>query len=174
MRIYLASRYSRREELCGYRDQLRAAGHTVQAVWLDGQHQISDTGVPIGEHGEALVEGTAVSDAVLAERESDSPSALAAAMRQKFAQDDFRDVTMCELLIAFTEQPRSEGGRSRGGRHVELGIALGMMKRVWIVGPRENIFCWLEDVRQFDTFEEAMAALHRECNRPVEMASEYA
>lgn len=31
MRIYLASRYSRRLELCGYRDQLRAIGVDVQA-----------------------------------------------------------------------------------------------------------------------------------------------
>lgn len=157
MRIYLAARYSRREELCGYREQLRAAGHTVQAVWLDGEHQISDTGKPIGEHGEALVEGTLRPGERLSQEDM---SARAAALRQKFAQDDFRDVTMCELLIAFTEPPRS--GNSRGGRHVELGIALGHMKRVWIVGPRENIFCWLDDVRQFDNWQECLAALTRE------------
>ncbi|HZZ79637.1 MAG TPA: hypothetical protein VFE62_14045 [Gemmataceae bacterium] len=58
MNIYLAARYSRRVELCGYREQLRAMGHTVDAVWLNGEHQISDTGEPIGEHGESLVEGS--------------------------------------------------------------------------------------------------------------------
>lgn len=146
MRIYLAARYSRRLELCDYREQLREMGHTVQAVWLDGEHQISDHGTPIGEHGEALVEG-----------DDGSQSARAAALRQKFAHDDFRDVSMCELLIAFTEPPRSNA--SRGGRHVELGIAMGMMKQVWVVGPRENIFCWLEDVRQFDTWEMCLAFL---------------
>jgi hypothetical protein len=149
MRIYLAARYSRRLELCGYRDQLRGLGHDVQAVWLDGEHQISDHGKPIGEHGEALVEG-----------DDGSASERAAALRSKFAQDDFRDVSSCELLIAFTEPPRSNA--SRGGRHVELGIALGMMKRVWIVGPRENIFCWLEDVRQFETWADCIAMLPRE------------
>lgn len=147
MRIYLAARYSRRLELCGYRDQLHAAGHTVQAVWLDGEHQISDTGTPIGESGEALVEG-----------DDGSRTERAAALRSKFAQDDFRDVVMCELLIAFTEPPRV--ANSRGGRHVELGIALGQMKRVWIVGPRENIFCWLDDVRQFDTWGECLGFLN--------------
>ena len=154
MRIYLAGRYSRRLELCGYREQLRRLGHTVQAVWLDGEHQISNEGLPIGEQGESLVEGT------LRPGERLSPedmSERAAALRSKFAGDDFRDVLMCELLIAFTEPPRSSA--SRGGRHVELGIALGQMKRVWIVGPRENIFCWLEDVRQFDTWGEAMRQL---------------
>lgn|SRR6185295_413284 len=149
MRIYLASRYGRRLELCGYRDQLQAAGHTVQAKWLDGQHQISDRGTPIGEAGEALVEG-----------DDGSTSEKAAAMRNRFAMDDFRDVTMCEMLIAFTEQPRVT--TSRGGRHVELGIALGLMKRVWIVGPRENIFCWLEDVRHFETWEECLEQLQGE------------
>lgn len=146
MRIYLAARYSRRMELCGYRDRLVAAGHTVQAVWLNGEHQISDRGTPIGESGEALVEG-----------DDGSTSGESARLRERFAHEDFRDVAACDLLIAFTEQPRS--GASRGGRHVELGIALGQDKRVWIVGPRENIFCWLKEVRQFETFDEALAFL---------------
>lgn len=154
MRIYLAARYSRRLELCGYREQLRALGHTVQAVWLDGEHQISDTGAPIGEHGEALVEGALRPGERLSQTDQ---SDRAARLRQKFAQDDFRDVATCELLIAFTEEPRS--GNSRGGRHVELGIALGQMKRVWIVGPRENIFCWLDGVLQFADWHECVEAM---------------
>lgn len=149
MIIYLASRYSRREELCGYREQIRGLGHRVDAVWLNGEHQISNEGTPIGEQGERLVEGDDGSD-----------SERAAALRQKFAQEDFRDVMMSDLLIAFTEPPRSSA--SRGGRHVELGIALGMMKRVWIVGPRENIFCWLEDVRHFETWDECFSKLWQE------------
>lgn len=153
-RIYLASRYSRREELCGYRTELRDMGFDVQAEWLNGEHQLSDAGVPIGENGEALVEGVLRSGERLPESEV---SARAARLRDKFARDDFRDVSMCDLCISFTEVPRSDKGR--GGRHVEFGVALGMMKRVWIVGPRENIFHWLEDVRQFDTWEECRAAL---------------
>ena len=35
-----------------------------------------------------------------------------------YTTDDFRDVSMCDLLIAFTEPPRSN--HSRGGRHVEF------------------------------------------------------
>ncbi len=140
MKIYLAARYSRRLELCGYREQLRKMGHTVNAVWLDGQHQISDTGMPIGESGEALVEG------------DDGPTgARSVTLRNKFAGEDFRDIISCDMLIAFTEPPRSNA--SRGGRHVELGIALGTMKRVWVVGYRENLFCWLDDVRFFETWE---------------------
>ncbi len=148
MRIYLAARYSRRAELCGYRHELELIGHTVQAVWLDGKHQISDTGTPIGDAGESLVED-----------DDGSTHVRAAALRSKFAKDDFRDVLSCDLLISFTEPPRSDGGRSRGGRHVEFGIALGMMKRVWVVGYRENIFHWLEDVRFFETWEKALEQL---------------
>lgn len=146
MRIYLASRYSRREELCGYRSQLQSVGHTVTSRWLNGKHQISDSGVPIGDHGEKLIEG-----------DDGSSSHCAAQMRSRFAGEDFQDVMLAELLIAFTEEPRS--GNSRGGRHVETGIALGAMKRVWIVGPRENLFCWLEDVRHFETWADCLNAV---------------
>lgn len=152
MKIYLAARYSRRLELCGYREQLRQLGHAVDAAWLNGNHQISGEGVPIGEHGEALVEEVTYIDENMA---NDAVSNRAAKLRQKFAQDDFRDVISCDLLIAFTEHP-CQGGRNRGGRHVELGIALGRMKGVYVVGPRENLFCWLDDVIQFDTWAECL------------------
>lgn len=146
LKIYLAARYSRRLELCGYREQLRAMGYTVDAVWLNGEHQISDTGEPIGEHGESLVEDDDVCD-------------RAATMRMKFAEDDLANVQDCDLLIAFTEEPRSGGGRNRGGRHVELGIAIGQGKRIMIVGPRENLFCWLPEIDQCDCWEEARLTL---------------
>src|SRR5689334_6788265 len=116
MKIYLAARYSRREELCGYRTQLEALGHTVTSRWLNGSHQISDAGKPIGDHGEALVE--------------DGSDDRAAALRQHFAQEDFDDVRSADTLIAFTEVPRS--GHSRGGRHVEFGAALALDKKIII------------------------------------------
>lgn len=136
MRIYLAARYSRREELCGYRAELQAMGHIVTSRWLNGNHQIDTSGKPIGESGEALVE--------------DGADDRAAEMRAHFAQEDFFDVMNADMLIAFTEVPRS--GHSRGGRHVELGIAIGTMKRIRIVGPRENVFCWLPEVRAYESF----------------------
>lgn len=152
MNIYLAARYSRRLELCGYREQLRAMGHDVPAVWLNGEHQISDTGKPIGEHGEALVEECYGVDEIEKLRRQ-------TALRVKFAEDDLADVQACDLLIAFTEQPRDKAGRNRGGRHVELGIAIGQGKRIIIVGPRENLFCWLPEIDQFDSWEAAKKAI---------------
>lgn len=141
MKIYLASRYSRRLELCGYRDELQKAGHQVTSRWLDGSHQISDSGVPIGENGEALVEGG-----------SDSPESFQ--LRRQFAVEDYADVAAAELVIAFTEPPRSNA--SRGGRHVELGIAMGLRKYIIVVGYRENIFCWMPDVHFFESWSRCL------------------
>lgn len=144
MRIYLAARYSRRLELCGYREQLRAMGHDVAARWLDGKHQITPQGVPIGDHGEALVE-------------SDDDGTHAAQLRSSFAQDDWEDVSLADCVISFTEPPRSAA--SRGGRHVEFGIALRGGARCIVVGHRENIFHWLPGVEFAPNWFQAVALL---------------
>lgn len=142
MKIYLAARYSRREELCDYRRQLQDMGHEVQCRWLDGPKQISDTGIPIGEAGEALIEGS---------------GAEAAILRAGMAQDDWEDVVGAEVVINFTETPRSTP--NRGGRHVEFGIALAGGARVLVVGHRENIFHWLPTVEFHETWEKALESL---------------
>jgi len=148
VKIYLAARYSRRLELCTYREELRAAGHQVTSRWLNGGHQIDNEGLAIGDEGEAAV---------------GRGEAIAAV----FAEQDLEDIDAADLLIAFTEQPRESGGRNRGGRHVELGYAIaadrwGAGLGVWVVGPRENVFCWLPEVRQFDAWDEALAELWRD------------
>ncbi len=125
-KIYLAARYSRREELCGYREQLRGLGHTVTSRWLNGNHQVDDQGL-----------------SVEAAREE----------RERFAREDHEDVMAADWHINFTEPPRASN--SRGGRHVELGLAIAAGQHVWIVGPRENVFHCLPKVRVFDTWDEA-------------------
>lgn len=147
MKIYLAARYSRREELCRYRAELEAMGHTVTSRWLNGSHQISKSGIPIGDHGEALVEGDAGEE-----------SPAAAKLRAHFVTEDVADVNACDILISFTEPPRSALG-NRGGRHVEFGIALGICRELWVVGHRENLFHWLPCVMFFPTWEGAKAAI---------------
>jgi len=71
-------------------------------------------------------------------------------------KEDGDDVAAAQLLIAFTEAPRSV--RSRGGRHVEYGIALALRKPVWLVGPRENVFHALAD-GLFASWPEAVRGL---------------
>lgn len=144
MKIYLASRYSRREELCGYREQLRTMGHEVQARWLDGKHQLDNAGKPIGGSGEKLVE----------EDGDESTEIKNAQLRSKFAQDDWEDCMGADLQINFTEPPRSSA--NRGGRHVECGIALARGIPLIVVGHRENIFHWLPSVRFCPSFSDAL------------------
>jgi hypothetical protein len=146
VRIYLASRYSRRVELCGYRDALAKVGHDVTSRWLNGSHQIGDFGQPIGDKGEALVEGDKGCD-----------SEEAQALRIKFAQEDVCDVLAAQIVVSFTEPPRSNA--SRGGRHVEFGIALALNKPVIVVGYRENIFHWMPQVQFFPTWPKALQYL---------------
>lgn len=54
------------------------------------------------------------------------------------AQEDLADVGLADMLIAFSEWP--DVGFTSGGRHVELGYALGRGKRVVVIGPIENVF----------------------------------
>lgn len=147
MKIYLASRYSRREELCLYRAELEAMGHTVTSRWLNGSHQIDKAGIPIGDKGEKLVEG---------DSRANSPEANA--LRTHFVTEDCADVEEADLVISFTEPPRS-ALENRGGRHVEFGLALGLGKNVWVVGYRENLFHWLPQVAFFETWESCRAAI---------------
>ena len=137
MKIYLAARYSRRTELVDYRADLTARGAEVTSRWLNGDHQIDNSGTPIGESGEALVEGS-------------SPDG--AALREHFAQEDVADVMRADMLIAFTEQPRV--GPSRGGRWVEFGLAIALGIPMVVIGPRENLFTWLPEIQQFDSWSD--------------------
>lgn len=147
MKIYLAARYSRREELCAYRTELESMGHTVTSRWLNGSHQIDKSGVPIGDKGEKLVEGDGGADTPEANR-----------LRSHFVTEDCADVQEAEIVISFTEPPRSALG-NRGGRHVEFGMAIGLKKRLIVVGYHENLFHWLPQVEFFETWQQAKAKL---------------
>lgn len=124
--IYLAARFGRRDELVEYSRLLFDRGYLTTSRWLT-QHQKIDL------HAK---------DASYTERQ-----------RMEFAIHDYEDVLRAQRIIAFTEDPRENapGGR-RGGRHVELGIALAAGKHIYVVGHRENVFCHLPQVMFFDNF----------------------
>ena len=126
MKYYLAARYSRIKEMQAVRDELEDRGHTVTSRWIDGGHEAKDTGVDAaGTHDEC----------------------------RRFATEDLNDIANSDILVAFTEAPRSN--YSRGGRHVEFGYALGIAHiQVVVVGPRENVFHYLPCVAVYDTLEE--------------------
>ena len=60
-----------------------------------------------------------------------------------------------------TEPPR-EPSSSRGGRHVEFGIALARSKRLIVVGHRENVFHWLHMVEFYSEWLELLRKLYIE------------
>lgn len=70
------------------------------------------------------------------------------------AEQDVEDVATADLVIVFT----SPEGSSRGGHHVEFGLALGLRKKLIVIGPRQSVFHWLPAVGQFDTFDDFLYA----------------
>jgi nucleoside 2-deoxyribosyltransferase len=129
-RIYLAARFSRKDELAGYKSDLERAGLIVSSRWLTGAHDWSGT------------DDDEIPEAALV----------------PFAIEDLEDIDACDILVAFLETP--DAGYMSGGRHVELGYALGRGKSILTVGERpENVFHAGMD--RVTTWPEALSALTR-------------
>lgn len=129
MKIYLAARYSRNDEMRGVRDVLTAMGHEITSRWIDlhgGKYPTSFTPEILNS-------------------DPDYCGAL--------GQHDAEDVAAADTVISFT----GEGGK--GGRHVEFGIGLALGKRSIIVGPREHIFHALPEVEHFPSWRSLVIAL---------------
>lgn len=74
MKLYLASRYSRRLELCDYRHLLIQNGHEVISRWLDDEH--------------ADLDSTHLEDRDLS---------------LTLAEQNMRDIDQCDVFVLFTE-----------------------------------------------------------------------
>lgn len=128
--IYIAGRFSRRPEANELARRLQGLGHTITSRWVKPD---CDHVLPTG----------------LSQQAADEE-------RRRFAEEDVADVLACDWMISLMEEPRSNG---RGGRHVEFGMALGLNKRLTIIGPRETVFHHLNQVEHFATVDEFMRAL---------------
>jgi len=71
------------------------------------------------------------------------------------ARQDLGDIDAADGVILFTEY----GKHFAGGRHVEAGYALALNKRLFVVGPRENVFYHLPQVVQTSTWQELLKQL---------------
>lgn len=138
MKIYLAARFSRHDEMRGVRDVLTTFGHEITSRWID-------------LHGGDQLE-SAAHEALNADPTSVS----------LFGIHDIEDVQAADTVISFT----SADGGGKGGRHVEHGLALGMGKRVIVCGPRENIFHTLPQVEHYPNWR-ALALYFAFEGRPV-------
>lgn len=67
------------------------------------------------------------------------------------------DVAAADVVIAFSE-PRGSGYWT-GGRHVELGYALALGKRVFLLGPHENVFHAAPSVERVASLVDVLDAL---------------
>lgn len=128
--IYLAARYSRRQELLNHALLLQERGYEITSTWLDGHHE---TQPGIDEVADDALRGV-------------------------WAAEDWADLRRARWFVCFTEPPRP-GGNNRGGRHVEFGAALAWGHRCVVIGPRETVFHCLPDVTHFNTWEAFLAWL---------------
>ena len=132
MKIYLAARYSRIKELNGYRALLEESGYIVTSRWLNGDwqsHGYDAYQIARGDELDLYPEKAAL-----------------------FAKDDVEDINAAHIILCFSEEPRT-GKSGRGGRHIELGLALALGKRAIVIGPRENVFHCLPEVEHFPTWD---------------------
>lgn len=136
MKIYLASRYGRREELLGYAKDLEEMGHEITSRWITGIHEIPGRSESVSDRNSYT------------EKE-----------RAHFAQEAIEDIEEADTLIAFTNPDNSS--YSRGGCHVEFGYALAKKKQIIVIGPRENVFHCLPEAWVFATWERFLTVLER-------------
>lgn len=129
-KIYLAAQYERLEEMKKIRDLLVENGHAVTSRWIDQLH---------GQE-----------EALGMKELTEYPS-----RGQKYALIDMQDISDADTMVVFT----SGNGGGRGGYHTEFGMALASMKRIVIVGPRENVFHTAAFIRQYSTVDDFIAAV---------------
>jgi nucleoside 2-deoxyribosyltransferase len=129
MKIYLASRYERREELCIYKTILESFGYISTSRWL------------LGNHG--MLKGV-------------DPESSAKKNAQ-FAKEDLEDINKADFVLLFTDPPKTI--LKGGGMFVELGYAVARYIPVIIVGPRENVFCYLPEITVFNSWDEFLTEM---------------
>jgi len=69
---------------------------------------------------------------------------------RELALADIQDIDRAEAILLYSEDPTV--GVPRGGRHVEFGYALAKGKRLFVIGPKENIFHCVDGVEHFADF----------------------
>lgn len=139
--VYLAARYSRYPEMQQVRSLLDALGYTVTSRWINGGHELTKEGSTEAHEAERI----------------------------RYAQEDMADLLAADIVISFTEEPRTT--KTRGGRHVEFGAALALRKTVIVIGYRENVFHTLPEVLFYPTLADCMAAAPWREPNPLESSA---
>lgn len=80
----------------------------------------------------------------------------------ELAVEGVADIDRADTFIAFVD--RACAWPTRGGQHVEFGIALMLTKRLLLVGHRVNVFHWLPEVLHFQTWQECLNYVKADIN----------
>lgn len=131
MKVYIAARYSTKEEMKHVAVLLKDKGIDVTSSWLQEPHAAGTT------------------------MDQVDPQDLCA-----YAQQDIEDIKAADVVVLFSVDPLMP--TVRGGRHVETGIAIGLGKPLFVIGPVENIFHHLPYVKRFPTISELIEGLLKE------------
>lgn len=126
-----------------------------RAVYLAGRTarrgELADAAAALGAGGIEVVSSW-LDDAKAGSTRTDGDAAAAAAR-------NLRDVERCDVFVALTD---GDGSFGRGGRHVELGLALALGKRVLVAGPPEHVFHRIAAVERHDDLSAVIEALRRD------------
>ena len=108
---------------------------------------------------ERLPDVAVVSSWLDQEHEDDGQESVPFDVMRKCSQQDLLDIRSCDMFVCFASTPDKPW--NRGGRHVELGYALGHHKRCIVIGEGETIFHTLCDqALTFSGFVNWLSALH--------------
>ena len=107
MRVFLAGRFSRRDEFSGYADELRSLGIVIHARWLEPYR-----------HG-------ATDDEVMAELADMTKADEDAPLTALIAVEAFEDLRKADVLVAFTEPPQVHQQQGGAPRRVWHGSGVG-------------------------------------------------
>jgi nucleoside 2-deoxyribosyltransferase len=67
---------------------------------------------------------------------------------EAIAQEDYDDIVAADALVLIAGPDKYSGGK-----FVEAGIAIGLGKRVTVIGRRENMLLWLPGIRVVESVE---------------------
>lgn len=70
----------------------------------------------------------------------------------EIAMIDIEDLESADILVVFSEEENSTQ-KGRGGRHVEMGMAIALRKDIDVIGPKENIFHYADiEIKHYDNW----------------------
>jgi nucleoside 2-deoxyribosyltransferase len=126
LKAYLAARYDRRDELRAIAEKLRKEVHFT--ITSRWLNETEPLNSDMGDHSDEFYTLTATID--------------------------LEDVNDADCVVFFSEDPLE--AFKRGGRHVEFGFALAQNKPIYVIGPKENVFHYVNgsQVAHFHTVDQ--------------------